>query len=78
VGTSQQVAMRRDVVDIQEMVTNKGKRSDERMVMRSGSYREGFRMKGSDRDVMYWYNKQPVIWDLYQTEYYNVHRHSLF
>jgi hypothetical protein len=77
VGTSQQVAMRRDVVDIREMVTNKSRTSDARMVMLSGSRREGFRMKTSDRDYMYWYNSHPVIWDLSQTEYYNVHRQFL-
>ncbi|XP_056016609.1 uncharacterized protein LOC125673972 [Ostrea edulis] len=77
VGTSQQVAMRRDVTDIAEMVKNKTITSTLIMVMTSGSYREGFRMEGSDIDTMYWYNNQPVIWDLSQTQFYNVHRQSL-
>jgi hypothetical protein len=45
--------MRRDVMDIDEMVRNKAKPSDERMVMGSGSDREGFRMKGSDIGLHY-------------------------
>jgi hypothetical protein len=59
VGTSQQVAMRRDVVYIYEMVGNKGRTSNVNIVMWSGSDREGFRMKGSDLDAMFWYNNHP-------------------
>ncbi|XP_056016444.1 uncharacterized protein LOC130053352 [Ostrea edulis] len=77
VGTSQQVAMRRDVTDINEMVINKATKSHMNMRMWSGSYREGFRMKGSDVDFMCWFNNQPVIWDLSQTQFYNIHRQSL-
>ncbi|XP_048765115.2 uncharacterized protein LOC125672957 [Ostrea edulis] len=77
VGTSQQVATRRDVTDIKEMVRNRVTTSNENTVMMSGSHREGFRMEGSDIDTMYWYNNQPVIWDLSQTQFYNVHRQSL-
>jgi hypothetical protein len=69
--------MRRDVVDIMEMVMNKGATSKQSIVMDSGSYREGFRMKGSDRDAMFWYNDHSVIWNLSQIEYYNVLSHSL-
>jgi hypothetical protein len=77
VGMSQQVAMRRELIDIDEMVRNKVATSDEDTMMTSGSYREGFRLKGSDVDIMFWYNDHPVIWDLSQTEYYNVHRQDL-
>ncbi|XP_056016735.1 uncharacterized protein LOC125677234 [Ostrea edulis] len=76
-GTSQQVAIRRDVVDIEEIVRNKVRTSNQNMMMASGSHREGFRMKGSDVDYMHWFNNQPVIWDLSQTQFYNVHRQSL-
>ncbi|XP_048767889.2 uncharacterized protein LOC125674694 [Ostrea edulis] len=76
VGTSQQVAMRRDMMDIEEMVTNKARKSNQETSMLSGSYREGFRMKGSDMDTMYWFNER-VIWDLSQTQFYNVQRQSL-
>ncbi|XP_056014757.1 uncharacterized protein LOC125674747 [Ostrea edulis] len=76
-GTSQQVAMRRDVIDIQEMVRNKANGSNPNMMLYSGSRREGFRIKGSDTDVMFWFNNYKVIWDLSQTQFYNVHRQVL-
>uniref|UniRef100_K1RXI9 Mab-21-like HhH/H2TH-like domain-containing protein n=1 Tax=Magallana gigas TaxID=29159 RepID=K1RXI9_MAGGI len=37
----------------------------------SGSRREGFRLKGSDIDTMYWFNDHRVIMDMSQSEYYN-------
>ncbi|XP_056014769.1 uncharacterized protein LOC125673783 [Ostrea edulis] len=77
VGTSQQVAMRRDVIDIEEMVMNKVLTDCHIMEMRSGSEREGFRMKGSDIDTMYCIKNHQVIWDLFQIQFYNVHRQSL-
>ncbi|XP_048769187.2 uncharacterized protein LOC125675502 [Ostrea edulis] len=75
VGISQQVAVRRDVADICDMVRNQARTSNEIMEMRSGSDREGFRMKGSDIDTMYWF-KDRVIWDLSQTQFYNVHKQA--
>ncbi|XP_062586522.1 uncharacterized protein LOC134248123 [Saccostrea cucullata] len=78
VGTSQLVAMRRDVVDIRDMVMNRGKTCKYQSVtMTSGSYREGFRLKGSDMDFMLWANDQRVIWELSQSQYYNTNRTSL-
>ncbi|XP_056016573.1 uncharacterized protein LOC125675336 [Ostrea edulis] len=77
VGTSQQVAMRRDLIDIAEMVRNKVMTSNQGIMMSSGSHREGFRMKGSDRDFMKWFNNHRVIWDLSQIQLYNIHKHSL-
>ncbi|XP_062618592.1 uncharacterized protein LOC134280185, partial [Saccostrea cucullata] len=76
-GTSQLVAMRRDVVDIRDMVENQRRTRDEVSVMVSGSYREGFRLEGSDVDFMYWPNDHRVIWELSQSQYYNTHRQSL-
>ncbi|XP_061188859.1 uncharacterized protein LOC133197035 [Saccostrea echinata] len=76
VGTSQQVAMRREVLDITEKLTNQVN-SDSNSIMTSGSYREGLRLKGSDIDIMYWRNYERVIWDLSQTRYYNRHRYTL-
>ncbi|XP_062571994.1 uncharacterized protein LOC134233954, partial [Saccostrea cucullata] len=75
VGTSQLVAMRRDVMDIREMVGNQAKTIGSSML--SGSYREGFRLEGSDVDVMYWLNNHSVIWDLSQSQYYKTHRQTL-
>ncbi|XP_061166199.1 uncharacterized protein LOC133175089 [Saccostrea echinata] len=69
--------MRRDVVDIKDMVNNQMKTSDEVSEMWSGSTREGFRLEGSDVDVMFWPNNHRVIWELSQSQYYNTHRQTL-
>ncbi|XP_052687003.1 uncharacterized protein LOC128166105 [Crassostrea angulata] len=71
VGISQQVAIRRETVDIREMVGRRVKPYDGIMRMVSGSYREGFRLKGSDIDFMLWPNNHRVIMDMSQSEYYN-------
>ncbi|XP_062572647.1 uncharacterized protein LOC134234585 [Saccostrea cucullata] len=77
VGTSRLVTMRRDMVDIKEMVGNQVTTSDEWSGMLSGSHREGFRLEGSDVDYMIWPNNYRVIWKLSQTQYYNTQRQTL-
>ncbi|XP_062572821.1 uncharacterized protein LOC134234793 [Saccostrea cucullata] len=77
VGTSQVLAMRKDVMDIRDMVRNQVKTSEETSVMFSGSQREGFRLEGSDVDYMLWPNNHRVLWDLSQSRYYNTHRQTL-
>jgi hypothetical protein len=76
-GTSQKVAMRRQLADITDMVRNRAITRNQVVVMKSGSNREGFRMKGSDLDSMYWPNNHRVIWDLSQTQLYNKFRQVL-
>ncbi|XP_034327867.2 uncharacterized protein [Magallana gigas] len=71
VGTSQQVAIRRETQDIREMVFRRVTPNDAFIKMVSGSYREGFRLKGSDLDIMFWPNNHRVIMDMSQSEYYN-------
>nr|XP_034327868.1 uncharacterized protein LOC105321624 [Crassostrea gigas] len=71
VGTSQQVAIRRETWDIKEMVGRRVAPNDGTIQMVSGSFREGLRLKGSDVDVMYWPNNHRVIMDMSQSEYYN-------
>nr|XP_034303419.1 uncharacterized protein LOC117681747 [Crassostrea gigas] len=71
VGTSQQVVTRRETDDIEEMVRRRVTPNDRIIRMVSGSYREGFRLKGSDVDFMYWPNDHRVIMDMSQSEYYN-------
>ncbi|XP_052687896.1 uncharacterized protein LOC128166645 [Crassostrea angulata] len=71
VGTSQQVALRRELQDIIEMVERQVTPDDEVTYMLSGSRREGFRLEGSDVDFMVWYNSHQVIMDMSQSEYYN-------
>ncbi|XP_062569862.1 uncharacterized protein LOC134231927 [Saccostrea cucullata] len=70
-GTSQLVAMRRDVVDISDMVINQVRTSDDVNLMNSGSEKEGFRLEKSDIDCMLWPNNHRVIWELSQSQYYN-------
>ncbi|XP_062611212.1 uncharacterized protein LOC134273061 [Saccostrea cucullata] len=77
VGTSQLVAMRRDVEDITEILNNEVS-GDSCSKMTSGSHREGFRLNGSDKDMMFWQKDERVIWDISQTRYYNMHRNTLF
>eukprot|EP00105_Crassostrea_gigas_P012121 XP_011428016.1 PREDICTED: uncharacterized protein LOC105328718 [Crassostrea gigas] len=71
VGTSQLVALRRETKDIVEMVRRRMAPDDGATQMLSGSRREGFRLKGSDVDVMVWPNDHRVIMDMSQSEYYN-------
>ncbi|XP_011448995.3 uncharacterized protein [Magallana gigas] len=74
IGTPQQVAFRRDIGDIWELLKNQ---SDGGRLMSSGSRREGFRLHGSDIDNMYWLTNYRVIWDFSHSEYYNIHRQTL-
>ncbi|XP_065933633.1 uncharacterized protein [Magallana gigas] len=73
IGTSQQVAIRRETDDISEMLERRltPKCSSVDFKMTSGSRREGFRLKGSDFDLMQWSNNIRVIMDTSQSEYYN-------
>nr|XP_022298644.1 uncharacterized protein LOC111107652 [Crassostrea virginica] len=74
IGTPQQVAIRRDVVDIKELLKHKLTSTVE---MVSGSRREGFRFEDSDHDFMYWSNYNRVVWDFSQSALYNTHSHAL-
>ena len=76
IGTPQQVAIRRDVV---ELLIHKVRRTDECVTCRmtSGSHREGFRLEGSDIDYMYWPKNHRVLWDFSQATMYNTQRHIL-
>nr|XP_034332006.1 uncharacterized protein LOC117691059 [Crassostrea gigas] len=77
IGTPQQVASRRDIVDIEDMFTNNGILHNQMTIMLSGSQREGFRLSGSDRDTMFWPNNHRVIWDFSQCQFYNSQEHAL-
>lgn len=66
VGTSRQVAIRRETADIEDMLDRQIKTNNEVIEMLSGSYREGFRLKGSDMDYMFWPNDHRVIIDMSQ------------
>nr|XP_022298892.1 uncharacterized protein LOC111107821 [Crassostrea virginica] len=77
IGTPQLVAIRREVVDIQELLEHKVRNPDYLVMMLSGSQREGFRFEDSDRDYMYWSNYNQVLWDFSQSAMYNTHSHAL-
>ena len=63
IGTSQQVAIRKDIVDIRELMAHNVTRTEKNgmHVMLSGSQREGFRLEISDMDFMCWQNHYPVL-----------------
>nr|XP_034333529.1 uncharacterized protein LOC117691487 [Crassostrea gigas] len=69
-GTPQQVASRRDIVDIKEMLKNNEMTKNTYSVMLSGSQREGFRLLESDIDTMHWPNDHRVCWDFSQVQFY--------
>nr|XP_022298634.1 uncharacterized protein LOC111107642 [Crassostrea virginica] len=77
IGTPQQVAIRRDVVDIKELLEQKLTRTRYKLSMVSGSRREGFRFKDSDYDVMFWSIFYQVLWDFSQSILYNTQRYNL-
>jgi hypothetical protein len=77
VGTPSEVRIRRDSVDTMEVVMRPVmimKRLDR---MESGSYREGFRFKTSDIDIMYWLPNHKVICDLSQIGLYRIPQHTV-
>lgn len=51
VGTSQQVAMRRDVIDISDAIELQKAGTIVGCKMKNGSYKEGFRLRESDLDT---------------------------
>nr|XP_034333390.1 uncharacterized protein LOC117691417 [Crassostrea gigas] len=71
IGTPQQVASRRDTIDIAEMLKYNEMLNKPFTMMLSGSRREGFRLRGSDVDYMRWPNNHRVIWDFSQVQFYN-------
>lgn len=74
-GTSKDVALRRDVMDINEILTGHGfaKNKKYRYFQNlSGSTREGFNLKQSDIDMMIWMDCIKVIWRFSQSEHYNL------
>ncbi|XP_022307453.1 uncharacterized protein LOC111115189 isoform X2 [Crassostrea virginica] len=77
IGTPQQVAIRRDVVDFMELLVHTEQRTNGLVNMLSGSQREGFRFKDSDTDVMIWRKNHRVLWDFSQAVLYNTHRYRL-
>ena len=79
IGTSELVAIRRDIVDVIELIEHKIARTEknEMHLMLSGSRKEGFRLENSDIDFMIWPNHHPVLWDFSQAQFYDTQRDTL-
>ncbi|XP_062616159.1 uncharacterized protein LOC134277879 [Saccostrea cucullata] len=60
------------------MIKNRVKFNSHKLrLMLSGSYGEGFRLTGSDVDVMFWPTDHNTIWDLDQAQNYDLNRKAL-
>ena len=70
IGTPQQVAIRKDVVDIIELLDHKVTSNHQPVKMLSGSGREEFRFMDSDWDITIWTNNHRVLWDFSQATLY--------
>lgn len=77
VGTPQQIANRRDELEIKELLEAKAWRPGQDIVMYSGSKKEGFEFKDSDVDLMFWDDDNRVIWDFTQYQFYNSNSHTV-
>lgn len=69
-GTSENVATVRETQDFYELIYKRVSNKRATMML-SGNTKEGFRMKGSDMDYMYWRNDHRVIWYSSQSAFYN-------
>ncbi|XP_078327863.1 uncharacterized protein LOC144623337 [Crassostrea virginica] len=77
-GTPTQVRIRREVEDINEAVNKYVWIMRGFYRMMSGSYREGFRLKTSDWDIMLWFPDYKVICDHSQISLYNIPPNTVF
>ncbi|XP_061165698.1 uncharacterized protein LOC133174614 [Saccostrea echinata] len=77
IGTPTQVAIRRDVKDMEDLIQKLFTMHIGIVQMDSGSYREGFRLTSSDRDRMSWSCKYKLITDISQYRVYNVSKHHI-
>jgi hypothetical protein len=77
VGTPSEVRIRRDVVDTVEVVDRPVVIMNGLISMVSGSYREGFRLRTSDIDTMFWPPNHKVICDLSQIGLYRIPQHTV-
>ncbi|XP_065944369.1 cyclic GMP-AMP synthase-like receptor 2 [Magallana gigas] len=77
IGTSQQLVIRRETQGIKDIVEKKTTTNDGVIYMIAGSYREGFRLEGSDMDFMWWPNNHRVIMDMSQSKFYSTANKNL-
>ncbi|XP_061165597.1 uncharacterized protein LOC133174497 [Saccostrea echinata] len=77
IGTPTEVAIRRDVIDIEEMIRKPYFNHKGCGVMESGSFREGFRFESSDFDKMRWFCHYKLITDISQFRLFNASKHLI-
>nr|XP_034317242.1 protein MB21D2-like [Crassostrea gigas] len=77
IGTPEEVSYRREILDIREFLDNRLRRRSQSKTMNSGSIKEGFRLKESDRDIMMIIPRHRVIWDMSHSELYNTQEQTL-
>ncbi|XP_062616900.1 uncharacterized protein LOC134278618 [Saccostrea cucullata] len=77
IGTPTEVAIRRDVMDMKEMIRRPVDNHKGYAAMNSGSYREGFRLTSSDIDTMTWLCQFKLITDISQFRIYNTSKHFI-
>ncbi|XP_056015570.1 uncharacterized protein LOC125674082 [Ostrea edulis] len=70
IGTPTEVTIRRDVLDMKEMIETPLQIYRGERLMMSGSYREGFRFESSDLDRMLWGCHYKLISDISQSSFY--------
>lgn len=66
IGTEREVTIRRELMDMDELIQKSLNKHIGRASMKSGSSREGFRFKSSDQDTMMWRTANKVICELSQ------------
>ena len=78
-GTPQEVAIRREVNDTEEIVDTEvnSRNPHNNITMLSGSRGEGFRFNDSDLDIMHWGNSERVVWNFSQVQFYNTSSHNV-
>ncbi|XP_062587409.1 uncharacterized protein LOC134249065 isoform X2 [Saccostrea cucullata] len=77
IGSPSEVAIRRDVQDMVEMVMKPYYRQIGYVQMKSGSYGEGFRLRSSDLDLMFWFCHDKLIVGISQAQFYNTSKHDI-
>lgn len=70
-GTQEEIASRREIMDIMELFNNEKSQRNSYKQMYSGSFREGFRL-ATDVDEMLWLENHKVVWNLPQAKTINI------
>ncbi|XP_061179624.1 uncharacterized protein LOC133188268 [Saccostrea echinata] len=77
IGTPTEVAIRRDVTDMYEMIEKPVNIQKGFVRIQSGSSKEGFRLRSSDIDRMFWPCDLKLISDISQSRLFNTSKHII-